>query len=298
MNPLPEDPGFFVRQQYADFLSRAPDASGFNFWTQELVRCANNAASCPPGSNYARRRWEVSNAFFFEDEYQKTGAYVFRLYRAAYGNTQPFPNSQGDNDANPYCTANPMICQLIRAAHVPGYAQYAVDRARINADAAQLAATQLALATSFVQRPEFLARYPSNLTGPQFVDAVLANIQTGSGVNLVGQRDALIAQFTGGGRGAVLYRLADDNATGNPINNRAFIDAEYNRTFVTTQYFGYLRRDADMPGLNFWFSVINARPPRDGNRQLGMVCAFITSQEYQERFGLVAPRGNGECPRD
>jgi len=41
----------------------------------------------------------------------------------------------------------------------------------------------------------------------------------------------------------VLYRLADDNAQ-NPITNQAFIDAEYNRQFALTLYFGYLRRES------------------------------------------------------
>ena len=41
----------------------------------------------------------------------------------------------------------------------------------------------------------------------------------------------------------MLYRLADDNAQTNPVNNRIFIDAEYNRAFVFTQYAGYLRRE-------------------------------------------------------
>jgi hypothetical protein len=89
--------------------------------------------------------------------------------------------------------------------------------------------------------------------------------------------------------------LAEDNAAGNPINNRAFIDAEYNRAFVTTQYFGYLRRDADLPGLNFWLGTVNQFPLRSAASQNGMVCAFITSAEYQQRFSLVFTRTNQIC---
>jgi hypothetical protein len=93
-----------------------------------------------------------------------------------------------------------------------------------------------------------------------------------------------------------LFRLAEDNQAGNPINNRAFIDAEYNKAFVTTQYFGYLRRDADMPGLNFWLGVVNQFPLRSPTGQNGMVCAFITSAEYQQRFSAGVTRANAECP--
>jgi hypothetical protein len=164
----------------------------------------------------------------------------------------------------------------------------------------QLAATQLDLATAFAQRPEFVARYPLSMTSAQFVDALLATIQAASGVNMSGQRSNLInvydeARGVAAGRGAVLFRLAEDNQAGNPVNNRVFIDAEYNRAFVATQYFGYLRRDGDLPGLNFWLSVVNQFPLRSPTGQNGMVCAFITSGEYQARFGSYFTRTNAEC---
>jgi hypothetical protein len=63
---------------------------------------------------------------------------------------------------------------------------------------------------------------------------------------LTAQRAALIAL---GSRGAVMYRLVDDNLQTNPLDNRPFIDAEYNRSFAASQYFGYLRRDADIGGF-------------------------------------------------
>jgi hypothetical protein len=93
----------------------------------------------------------------------------------------------------------------------------------------------------------------------------------------------------------VLYRLADDNVQTNPITNRAFIDAEYNRAFVTTQYFGYLRRDADIGGFLFWLGQVNGGSPRDTAKQHAMVCSFITSVEYQQRFSSVVTHSNADC---
>jgi hypothetical protein len=115
------------------------------------------------------------------------------------------------------------------------------------------------------------------------------------GVNLGTQRQALIDLFTSGGRAAVLYRLADDNAQGNPIDNRAFIDGEYNRAFVVTQYFGYLRRNPDIAGFIFWLNQVNGAPLRDVPRQHAMVCSFITSTEYQQRFSSLVTHSNTEC---
>jgi hypothetical protein len=114
---------------------------------------------------------------------------------------------------------------------------------------------------------------------------------------LQAQRSALITLFNSGGRGNVVYRLADDNVTTNPIDNRAFIDAEYNCAFVATQYFGYLRRDSDIGGFLFWLGQVNSAPLRNVPKQHAMVCSFITSAEYQQRFSSVVTHSNGECPQ-
>ena len=94
-----------------------------------------------------------------------------------------------------------------------------------------------------------------------------------------------------------MYRLADDNTQTNPINNRAFIDAEYNRAFVATQYFGYLRRDSDIGGFLFWLGQVSSGPLRDTGKQHAMVCSFITSGEYQLRFNSMITHSNSECPQ-
>ena len=58
---------------------------------------------------------------------------------------------------------------------------------------------------------------------------------------------------------------------------------EFNSAFVTMQYFGYLRRDPDTSGFNFWLGKLNSF---GGNFALAeMVKAFITSFEYRQRFG-------------
>ena len=154
-----------------------------------------------------------------------------------------------------------------------------------------------ALANAFVLRPDFLTKYSASLDGPGFVDAVLATIKNDIGVDLISQRTALINLLNSGGRGAVLYRLADDNVQTNPIDNRAFIDAEYNRAFVFTQYAGYLRRDPDMAGFLFWLGQVSSAPLRDVPKQHAMVCSFITSAEYQLRFSSVVTHSNAECPQ-
>jgi hypothetical protein len=216
------------------------------------------------------------------------------LYRIAFGNNQPFPNTDNSNQTE--------------AKKLPSYAAFASDRARV-IGGADLTAGQQALANAFVQRAEFVMKYPASLTtAAQFVDAVLATIQSdikdanGAGVDLTSQRAALINLFNGAGggnagRALVLYRLANDDLAGGNggINNRALIDAEYNRAFVATQYFGYLRRDPDIGGFLFWLNQVSRGPLRNGDTQHAMVCSFITSTEYQQRFSSVVTHSNADC---
>ena len=58
---------------------------------------------------------------------------------------------------------------------------------------------------------------------------------------------------------------------------------ELNAAFVALEYFGYLRRDPDTAGFNFWFNKLNAF---NGNFVTAeLVKAFLTSAEYRQRFG-------------
>jgi hypothetical protein len=67
------------------------------------------------------------------------------------------------------------------------------------------------------------------------------------------------------------------------------ISAEFNRAFVLTQYFGYLRRnpndplDSDYTGYDFWLGKLNQFGGNFVNAE--MVKAFIQSDEYRHRFG-------------
>jgi hypothetical protein len=269
-----DDADFFVNQSYVDFLNRFPDPSGFSYWISQISGCGSNQACI------FAKRIDVSNAFFFEQEYQKTGAYAYRLYRIAFGNNQPKPNPFPDTN---FPGEN---------LKIPSFDAFKPDRAAI--DASNLAQSQLTLANDFVGRSDFVAKYPASLaTADQFVDAVLATVNS-IGVDLSSQRTNLINLYGTLGRGGVIYRLADDNVT-NPINNGSLINAEYNRAFVYSQYSGYLRRDSDIAGFRFWLGQVSSGPLRDVTKQHAMVCSFITSDEWQLRFGNTVTHHNSEC---
>src|SRR5256884_6610847 len=74
-----DNPRFFVRQQYLDFLGREPDPSGLVFWTNEMTSCGTNQTCVE------LKRINVSAAYFLSIEFQQTGYLVERMYKAAYG---------------------------------------------------------------------------------------------------------------------------------------------------------------------------------------------------------------------
>jgi hypothetical protein len=80
-------------------------------------------------------------------------------------------------------------------------------------------------------------------------------------------------------------------------DNQSFIDAEYNRSFILMEYFGYLRREPDQAGYDFWLGEVNRFPLRNVGIQQAMARFFITSAEYQTRFSSVVTHTNRECPQ-
>jgi len=89
-------------------------------------------------------------------------------------------------------------------------------------------------------------------------------------------RDALVAGLGNATetRATVLRKIAESDE----LQSR-----ELNSAFVALQYFGYLRRDPDTSGFNFWLNKLNAFNGNFVNAE--MVKAFLTSSEYRQRFG-------------
>ncbi|HEX8284081.1 MAG TPA: DUF4214 domain-containing protein [Pyrinomonadaceae bacterium] len=251
-NPL-DDPAFFVRQHYLDFLGREPDPEGLTFWYNELV------TNCPfvPSPCMDARRVHVSAAFFLSIEFQTTGFYVYRLHKAAYGTTPRFADFMADTRE----AAEGLV----------------VGRAGWEALVEE---NQRRLAGEFVARAEFKARYPETLTPAQYVDALNNNIshpfrETEPGALSASEREQLIQGLAGGTetRATVLSKMAA---------HPDFVRQELNRAFVLMQYFGYLRRDPDGEGYNFWLGKLNFF--RGDYVAAEMVKAFISSDEYRRRF--------------
>jgi subtilisin-like proprotein convertase family protein len=233
---------YFVRQHYVDFLNREPDVSGFNFWSNQIVSCGADA-ECRE-----RRTINVSAAYFLSIEFQETGGLVDGLYRVSYGRRPQYAEFMPDTRA----VANNVVVG-------------------VGAWQAELEASKQAFANAWVQRAEFQSAY-GGLGNEGYVDTLLSH----TGVSFSqGERDNLVDGLNKHTltRAQVLRRIAE---------NGQFVSAKRNAAFVMMQYFGYLRRDPDAAGYQFWLNKLNQF---GGNfEQAEMVKSFLVSGEYRQRF--------------
>ncbi len=234
---------YFVRQHYLDFLGREPEEAGFNFWSDEILGCGNDSACAEV------KRINVSAAYFLSIEFQETGGFVDGLYRASFD-------------------------------RAPKYAEFTSDTSTVAKDVVvgrpdweqKLTANKQAFLDAFVARPEFRAAY-DGLSAAGYVDQLLTHTHVSF---TQAERDVLVNGLTGGTmtRAAVLGQVSGE---------RRFVAAKYNEAFVMMEYFGYLRRDPDASGYQFWLNKLNQF---NGNFiDAEMVKAFIVSSEYRGRFG-------------
>jgi hypothetical protein len=251
-----DDSDFFVQQHYVDFLSRFPDQSGFTFWQNDINACGADAGC------RETHRVNVSAAFFLSIEFQNTGYLVYKTYKAAFGDIQgkPVPVRRENFMPDTRSISNGLV------VGAPNWEQ-------------TLDANKNAFELAFVQRADFQAAFPSSMTAQQFVDKLFSN----AGVTpTTGERSAAVTAFGSGnvaGRAAALRAVAESQTLHN---------AEFNKAFVLSQYFGYLKRnpdegqDTDFSGYNFWLGKLNQF---NGNFVAAeMVKAFISSDEYRTRF--------------
>ena len=235
---------YFVRQHYLDFLGREPDESGFNFWSDQISSCGSDTGCIE------RRTINVSAAYFLSIEFQQTGGLVDGLYRASYGRAPRYAEFMPDT-------------AVVARNVVVGRANWAQ----------LLEANKQAFVAAWVQRADFRAAY-DGLANNAFVDSLISHAGNSNG-GFNGDRDALVNGLNSGGltRAAVLRQV---------VENEGFVSAKHNEMFVMMEYFGYLRRDPDADGYQFWLNKLNQF---GGNfEQAEMVKAFIVSGEYRDRF--------------
>lgn len=261
-----DTPRAFVCQQYHDFLNRQPDQPGEDFWTSQIESCGSDAACIQ------EKRTNVSAAFFLSGEFQRTGYLVTRAHKAAFGSAK----------SNPRYTVFLRDQREISEGVVIGEA---------GADA-RLEQNTRKFFEEFVQRPEYVAQFPLEMS----VDAYLNKLFANSGVTPTPTERVIAGEsYSNDPRGRAI-------ALRSVVESDSVFQKQYNPSFVLLQYFGYLRRNpdeapnTDFSGYDFWLNKLNqfslpGENVRNDMVALGrakraeMVKSFIVSGEYRARFG-------------
>ena len=250
-NPI-EDPAFFVRRHYLDFLSREPEAG--EPWTAILRGCPDQFNQDPAGPAALCDRLTVSAAFFQSPEFSLKGFYAFRFYKAALN-------------------------------RLPTYPEITADMGQLSGQTADdVFARRAAFASAFAGRQDFKALFDP-MTNAQYVAALLGRYNLQQITTEDPQHPEGPAQVTLAAQ--QLADMLDGNLLTRAQVLRAVVQsseadgAEYQNAFVAMQYYGYLRRTPEDGGYQAWLRVIRENPQ---NVRL-MVNGFVNSTEYRRRFG-------------
>ena len=249
-----DDCDFFLQQQYIDFLRRFPEtvcqpgeqSCGLAFYIPILDGCAPTDVEC-----IKYTRGALSANFFRSPEFQAKGLYVMNLYLVTVGQRAT------------------TVAELQDASKIerPHYSEFIADMSAISSPNDRNGpdpAKKAQLTQAFVQRAEIVAKYPT-ATYPTVVSFGNALAAT-AGVTLSSQTQNLIAAATT--RAQVLQIVAESAEV-----NTKF----YQPSFVTMQYFGYLRRDPeDCHNSANWWGQPDARD-----------CGFIY---HNRRFNELLPQ--------
>ncbi|MBA2732262.1 MAG: DUF4214 domain-containing protein [Acidobacteria bacterium] len=183
-------------------------------------------------------RIEVSAGFFRSPEFQDRGYFIYRFYSLV--------------------------------GKIPLYDEFMPDLAKVSGflSTQQLEANKAAFVNEFMTRQDYQTRYGSISDSSAYVTALLQTVGLPNHPGKAGW----IAGLTNGSltRAQVLRSLVESGEVYQKYYNEAFV--------IMMQYFGYLRRSADISYLQ-WIGTINGT----GDYRV-MINGFLNSAEYRQRF--------------
>jgi hypothetical protein len=242
---------FFIKAQYIDFLGRVAEPAGLAFWM-------NRMSNCPP--NNVCDRTDTAKRFFESDEFKARGYFVFKLYDVTLG-------------------------------RLPLYTEFVPEVARLNGfqTVQEQEQNKAAYLADFMNKTGFRNLYGSfvNTNGTlvpgqatAFVDALIARARV---TIPAAARTGLINALQSGTRSPA--QTVEDFILLPEISDVG--TRYYDRAIITMQYFGFLRRNPDQGGFDFWWErLANPSSPFYHNYR-EIVSNFIQSDEYYFRYSTI-----------
>ena len=213
---------------------------------------------CPSDSNcFNQERAQAARTFFEVPEAQLSAFFVYRLYVAAYGRAPRFAEFQSDRAL--LVTSNDW------------------------SDMDQIVSGRRAFLDQWVRRDSFRAAYPESATSEEFVNHLFDTAGLHSSESERKQQIEMLRSRKE--RGEVLRSV---------VEIEEFKHREHDRAQVLMQFFFQLHRDVDYQDGRYklWLDKLARNEPLDYRH---VICLFLTSAEYQRRFGTEVTHNNSEC---
>jgi hypothetical protein len=221
---------------------------------------AEHLKPCPTGRPcFNERRALINMVLFSADEFQETALFSFRLYEAAFGVTPTMDELTQDRK------------------------QFAALNVKDWRDPEEVIPAQRGFVEDWIRRDKFRAAYHDGLSVEEFVNRLF---DTERLKPYSSERIRLIeAAQSGKNRAEVLREIVEIEALKQEQNKRAM---------VLLQWPLQLHRDIDLkdPRYRPWVEKLDRHEPFELWRA---VCMFLTSEEYQRRFGSEVTHHNSEC---
>ena len=221
---------------------------------------AEHLKPCPTSSAcFNDARAKIHATLFTADEFQETVVFDFRLYRAAFGTVPRFAELMQDR-------------KQFEAFHVGDWR-----------DPEEVTLAQRSFVQNWVRRDAFRSAFPDSMSPEEFVNHLF---DTARLTPFIAERKQQIEALQAGKtRAEVLRELVEMNE---------FKQRENESALVLLQFPLQLRRDVDYKDVRFkeWFEKLERQEPVDPRY---VICLFLTSDEYQLRFGPVVTHHNSEC---
>lgn len=215
---------------------------------------------CPTGTTcFNQSRALIHMVLFSAEEFQESAIFAYRLHAAAFGHAPRFVDFRQDR-------------KQFEDLHVKDWR-----------DPEEFVPAQRSFTVNWVLRDEFRNAYPQSMKAEEFVNQLFDTAQLKPFEEE--RKRNIEALRAGKSRSEVLREV---------VELEEFKRRENDRAQLMLQFLVHLRRDVDYNDEHYKAELEKlSRGEKVDQRKF--ICLFLTSEEYQRRFGEIVTHNNSEC---